>query len=144
MARPSIEEGVRKAVREYLLLAENLSAEEAPLNTLAVAARLNFDRKTLKKYHLDEDIAAASQRQASRGKPSPKEIEQRSIQNRLRARDEEIVSMRLRCEALIERACLAEGNAQRLGVDPAELWKPLPLSNRSLPHTGGRRRKRRA
>ena len=144
MARPSLEECVRKAVREDLLIAEQLSAEEAPLNTLAVAERINFDRKTLKKYHLDEDIAAAAKRQASHGNPSPKEVERRSIQNRLRAQAQETEAMRRRCEALIERVCLAEGNAQRIGIDPAELWKPLTLPNRSLPHTGGRRRKSRA
>jgi hypothetical protein len=114
MPRPSLEEDVRKAVREYPLLAENLSAEEAPLNTLAVAELLNFDRKTLKKYHLDEEIAAAAERQAVRAKPSPREIKQRSIQNMLSARDQEIAAMRQRCESLIARVCLAEGNAQRL------------------------------
>jgi hypothetical protein len=144
MPRPSLEKDVRKAIREYLLLAENLSAEEAPLNTLAVAEQVNFDRKTLKKYHLDEEIAAAAERQARNGRPSPKEVKQRSIENMLMARDQEIAAMRQRCEALIARVCLAEGNAQRLGIDPAELWKPLPLPDRSLPHTGGRRRKARA
>ncbi len=141
MPRPSLEEDVRKAVREYLLVAENLSAEEAPLNTLAVAEQVNFNRKTLKKYHLDELIVAAAGRQARQGKPSLEEVKCRSMHSTLRDRDQELVAMRRRCEALIAKICLAEGNAQRLGVDPTELWKPLPLPDRSLPHTGRHRRK---
>ncbi len=136
MPRPSLEQDVRKAVREYLLVAETQSAEEAPLNTLAVAQQLNFNRKTLKKYRLDEEIAAAAERQTRNGKLSPKEIERRSMSDMLRDRDQEIEAMRRRCEALIARVCLAEGNAQRLGIDPAELWKPLPMPDRTLPHTG--------
>jgi hypothetical protein len=139
MPRPSLEEDVRKAVREYPLLAENLSAEEAPLNTLAVAELLNFDRKTLKKYHLDEEIAAAAERQAVRAKPSPREIKQRSIQNMLSARDQEIAAMRQRCESLIARVCLAEGNAQRLwdwsgwAVEAAATSRSIVTTHRRAP-----------
>jgi hypothetical protein len=143
MPRPSLEENVRKAVREYLLTAETQSSQHAPLNTLAVAKLLNFDRKTLKKYGLDREIEVAARRQACNGKLSPRELERRSMKDMLRDRDQEINAMRHRCEALIARVCLAEGNAQRLGIDPTELWKPLPMPDRSLPHTGshlGRRR----
>lgn len=138
MPRPSLKENVRKAVSDYLLVAETKSPEQAPLNTRAVAKLLSFDRKTLKKYGLDEEIAAASKRQARNGKISPKEMERRSMNDKLRDRDQEIDAMRCRCEALIARVCLAEGNAQRLGIDPTELWKPLPVPDRTLPHIGRR------
>jgi len=138
--RPRLEERVRAAVREYLTSAETLSSEEAPLNTSAVAQRLRFNRKTLKKYRLDAEIAEAAERQARHGKLSPKEMERRSHTDMLRARDLEIEAMRRRCEALVARICLAEGNAQRLGIDPTELWKPLLVPDRSLPHTGGHSR----
>ena len=36
-------------------------------------------------------------------------------------RNTEIVTLRQRCEGLVARICLAEGNAQRLGIDPTEL-----------------------
>jgi hypothetical protein len=120
-----------------LTSAESLSSEEAPLNVSAVAQRLGFNRKTLKKYGLDREIAEAAERQARHGKLSPQEIERRSRTDKLRARDLEFEAMRRRCEALIAKICLAEGNAQRLGIDPVELWKPLPVPDRTLPHTGG-------
>ena len=140
MPRPSIEVNARNSLREYLALAERLSPTEAPLNTSAVAKQLNFDRKTLKKYRLDEEITAAAERQARSGGFSQVDIDRRSVNEMLRVRDQELEAMRRRCEALVEQVCLAEGNAQRLGIDPVELWKPLPLPDRTLPHGGYRRR----
>jgi hypothetical protein len=139
MPRPRLEKELRKTVREYLAIAENLSVEEAPLNTLSVAHQLGFNQKTLKKYGLDVEIARASERQARNGKMSPRDSERRSYADKLHQRDSEIEAMRQRCEALVSRVCLAEGNAQRLGIDPTELWKPLPVPDRSLPRTRTRR-----
>jgi hypothetical protein len=142
MPRPTLEKELRKTVREYLAIAENLSVEEAPLNTLAVALRLGYDRKTLKKYGFDAEISEVAERQAQKGKPSPKELKRRSDSDLLRQRDEEITAMRQRCEELIARVCLAEGNAQRLGIDPIELWQPLPVPDRSVSRAGQTRRLR--
>jgi hypothetical protein len=64
--RPTLVEKAREAVRSYLLTAEMLSPEEAPLNTLSVAHALGSNRKTLKKYGLDVEIARASERQSHR------------------------------------------------------------------------------
>jgi hypothetical protein len=136
VARPKIENLVRRAVQDYLVVAEKLSPEESPLNTISVARRLGIDRKTLKKYGLDLVIAKAAERQARNGKGSPRELERRSHADMLRGRDQEIDLMRKRCEALIAKVCLAEGNAQRLGIDPDELWLALPVPPRTLPHTG--------
>lgn len=141
MGRPSSEEKVRQSVREYLAIAVREPAEDAPLNTFAVARRLGINRKTLKKYRLDQDIAAAAERQAGAPKVSRREAEREAFKVKLQQRDQEILQMRGRCEALIAQVCLAEGNAQRLGIDPAELWKPLTVPDRRLPHTIGRRRR---
>jgi hypothetical protein len=138
MSRPSLEVNVHKAVREYLLVAQNTSPDEAPLSTLAVARRLNFDRKTLRKYGLDAEIATAAECQARNWGLSAQESGHRSMNDMLRDRDRDIEVLRRRCEALIAQICLAEGNAQRLGIDPAELWKALPMPDRRLPHTRGR------
>lgn len=138
MGRPSLEDRVRHAVSEYLAAAVAQPVEDTPLNTLAVAKRLGFDRKTLKKYGLDREIEAAAERQAGNGRISRAAAARRAASEKLRQRDQEIEAMRHRCEALIAQVCLAEGNAQRLGIDPAELWKPLVMPDRRLPHTGAR------
>jgi len=139
--RPPVENEVRSAVKEYLAAAVCKSPGEAPLNVLAVAHQTGFDRKTLKKYGLDVEIAAAAQQQARNGKASSREIAQRSQADALRNRDHEIATLRARCEGLVARICIAEGNAQRLGIDPIELWKPLPMPNRSVSHAGGARKR---
>jgi hypothetical protein len=136
LPRPPAENEVRKAVRDYLAAAVGKSAEDAPLNVLAVAKQAGFDRKTLKKYGLHLDVAAAAQAQSRGDKMSPRETEQRSHADALREREREIAALRMRCEGLVARICLAEGNAQRLGIDPVELWKPLASPDRSVPHAG--------
>lgn len=142
MPRPPVEDDVRKAVRDYLAAAVDKSAEEAPLNVLAVAKQTGFDRKTLKKYSLDIEVGAAAKQQAQAGKLSLRETARRSQADSLLARDHEIASLRARCEGLVARICLAEGNAQRLGIDPVELWKPLAVPDRSIARSGANRRPR--
>ena len=82
------------------------------MNVLAVAKQTGFDRKTLKKYGIDVEIGAAAQAQAKSGKPAPRETERRSHADAIRDRDQEIEALRNRCEALVARICIAEGNAQ--------------------------------
>jgi hypothetical protein len=129
-------------VRNYLAAAVTKPAEEAPLNVLAVAKEIGFDRKTLKKYRLDIEIGAAAKQQSQSGRLSPPETARRSQADSLRDRDREIAALRARCESLVARICLAEGNAQRLGIDPVELWKPLAVPDRSIAHSGANRRPR--
>ena len=150
MPRPSIEDELRKVLREYLERGELLSAEEAPLNTLAVAKALDVDRKTLKKYGLGAEIAASAKRQMQNATLSPRQLASRAADMAIKEQNRRIGEMIRRNEALLERLCLVEGNAQRLGIDPRELSQPLRLPNRTLPHTGkstspyGRGRSRRS
>ncbi len=113
-----------------------MSAQEAPLNVLAVAKQTGFDRKTLKKYGLDIEVGKAAKQQVQAGRLSLRETARRSHIDALRDRDKEIAILRQRCEALVARVCLAEGNAQRLGIDPVELWRSLAMPDRSVSHAG--------
>lgn len=139
MPRPPVENEVRSAVKDYLAAAVSRTPEEVPLNVLTVAKQTGFDRKTLKKYGLHLDVAVAAQVQGRGGKESPRQTEQRLHVDALREREREIATLRVRCDGLVARICLAEGNAQRLGIDPVELWKPLAMPNRSVSHAGSSR-----
>lgn len=141
--RPPVEEQVRQAVRNYLAAAVTKPAEEAPLNVLAVAKQTGFDRKTLKKYRLDVEVGAASKQQGKAGRLSLRETQRRSQADAVRDRDQVIADLRQRCERLVARICLAEGNAQRLGIDPVELWKPLLMPDRSVSRAGNKPRSNR-
>jgi hypothetical protein len=135
-----MEDQVRQAVRGYLATVVARTPAVAPLNVLAVAKQTGFDRKTLKKYGLDIEIVAAAKEQKKGAKPCP--TPRRSQADALRDRDEEIATLRQRCEGLIAQICIAEGNAQRLGIDPIELWKPLAMPDRSVSHASGGPRRR--
>ena len=54
----------------------------------------------------------------------------------LRERDQEIATLRMRCECPIVRICLAEGNAQEFGIDPVETLEALPSPDRPVSHAG--------
>lgn len=136
MGRPSIEESLRSALREYLERAELQSAEEAPLNTLAVARALEVDRKTIKKYGLDTEITSAAKRQLANATMSPRQLAHRETSHVISEQKRQIAEMTVRCEALLARLCSVEENAKRLGIDPSELWKPMRMPDRRLPHTG--------
>ena len=92
MPRPSMENEVREAVRVYLVTAVAKSPEDAPLHVLAVAKQTGFDRKTLKKYGLDMEIAAAAEEQAKGSELSPREAQRRSQADALHDRDQEIAT----------------------------------------------------
>ena len=143
MPRPPVEEQVRQAVRNYLAAAVTKPAEEAPLNVLAVAKQTGFDRKTLKKYRLDVEVGAAAKQQGKAGRLSLRETRRRSQADAVQDRDQVIADLRQRGERLVARICLAEGNAQRLGIDPVELWKPLLMPDRSVSHAGNKPRSNR-
>jgi hypothetical protein len=81
-----MEEKVRDAVRVYLATAVAMSPEDAPLHVLAVAKQTGFDRKTLKKYGLDMEIAAAAEEQAKGPELSPREVQRRSQADALEIR----------------------------------------------------------
>jgi hypothetical protein len=49
-----------------------------------------------------------------------------SVANTLQALRQEVLTMRERNLNLVARLALIEGNAERLGIDPEELYKPLP------------------
>ena len=65
-------------------------------------------------------------RRRNREKPktASRETQRRSQADAVHDRDQEIADLRERGESLVARICLAEGDAQRLGIDPVELWKP--------------------
>lgn len=103
------------------------SPEEAPLNVLAVAYQTDFNRKTLKKYGLDVELQP---RQNNRPGTARRRRE-RSLndlkQTHCGIGITRIATLRTGCEGLVAGICITEGNAQGLGIDPVELWKPLPM-----------------
>ena len=131
------------ALTPYQAQAKLLAAYISDSPSSSVPEWIAKETGLFKKYGLDVEIAVAAKNQAKGGKISAREAQQRSHADALRTRDQEISELRHRCEEMVARICLAEGNAQRIGIDPVELWKPLAAPDRSIPHPGGKWNNRR-
>jgi hypothetical protein len=134
MARPSAEASVRARVAAELQAAEQAEPGRYPLSLNAVAKRTGISRITLRKYGLDVPIRAAARHQAGARRTQAEQA--RAAASRRIADLRECLAEAVRAnEALLGQIALAEGNAQRLGIDPSELWAPIAMPLRTTPWT---------
>jgi len=138
MARPSIQSAVTEKVRAYIAKALQSSPKQMPLSTLAVAKAVGNDRRVLKKYRLDEEIAQAAKLQR-RSHRRGTDNARRTMDERLAVLTSERDRMAMQVNSLLGRLALVEGNAKRLGIDPEELYRPLAPPDRRVPRVFGRR-----
>lgn len=139
MARPSIQNAVTEKVKSYIERALKTSPQLMPLSTLAVAKAIGNDRRVLKKYRLDEEIAQAAKVQR-RTHRTGADSARRTLDERLSALTTERDRMVAQVNALLGRLALIEGNAKRLGIDPEDLYRPLVPPDRRVAGIFGRRR----
>jgi hypothetical protein len=132
MGRPRSSD-VRERVESYLGEAELRPSELMPISLHAVSRATRIHRNTLRAHGLVEEIHAAAERQGQAA-GAARVQERESLQEVIQKQSTEIARMRERAEALLARIALAEGNAQRMGWDPMELWKPLDAPRREIPY----------
>ena len=132
MANRPKEHEVKEAVDRYLAEARESSPSVHPISVNALSKALGFHRATVGKYVTEEDLSRTRQEQA-RFARSRVGKDKKEANEKLAKRGAEIAALRTRCEALLGQIARAEGNAQRLGLDPAELWKPLEAPPHTLP-----------
>ncbi len=134
MPRPREEESVRTLVQDDLNAAEAaIPAGSIPVNPFAVSRRTHVHRKTIERYGLDTLIQEVAERIRT-GSDVITRRERTAVADQLSARDTKIATLERANELLLARVALAEANAQRLGIDPAELWRPVTPPPRSVPY----------
>ena len=123
MPRSSLREELTSRLHEYLAIAELHSPEEYPLDVKSVAVALNVSRTTLYKYALDEDIAAASQRQLDRAYNSGRRTRRNMIEEimselkaRLHLAEERIKQLIARLAMVGGQRCTAWNKSQRIYI----------------------------
>ncbi len=136
MPRASQQTKVISAVREYLALAELHLPTEAPLDVRSVAAKIHVSPTTLYKYHLEEEIHAAQERQRKQAKLSGRALEQRAYIERIKDLQAALEQEQKRNKGLVAQIAIMEANAARLCTNPEELYRAIPRPNRSTAHTG--------
>lgn len=136
MANRAKDAEVRDAVDRYLAEARINPPATHPISVNALSKALGFHRNTLGKYVNEEELERSREEQA-RFARSRFGRQKQEADEKIARRDTEIALLRGRCESLILQIAKAEGNAQRLGIDPAELWKPLEAPPHSVPNSHG-------
>ena len=135
MPRPPEEERVRKLVDADLAAAEAaVPAGSIPVSTTAVSRRTHGHRKTLARYGLDALMEQTAARIRERVDVVTRR-ERKAVSDQLAERNARIAQLQRANELLVARIALAEANAQRLSIDPAELWQPVTPPPRALPFT---------
>jgi len=134
MPRPPEEQRVRQAVDADLAAAEAaVPAGSVPVSPTAVSRRTHVHRKTLARYELDALIEQTAARIRERVDVVARR-ERKAVSDQLADRDVKITQLERANQLLLARIALAEANAQRLSIDPAELWMPVTPPPRALPY----------
>lgn len=143
MGRPSERDATLKEVAGYLRKAEVASPKDMPITFAAIARATGIDRRTVKR-HAAKVIEKAKKVQAREQMP-PARQEEEAYLDSLREKDEEIAAWKAKYQAMLARSVIIEVNAQRLGIDPDELYREVPRPDRSVSRAGrgGSRGKRR-
>jgi hypothetical protein len=140
MPRSSNEEEVRKRVLAYLKTAEVGDPSNVPIDVRNVAKRVQCSPTTIYKYHLDQEITLARQRQANNNPETRKASKRRKERDRMHALARNLEEQQNIDKGLVARIALVEYNAARLGIDPEELFKPMPKPLRSTSRAGIKKR----
>lgn len=139
MARPSERDKLEPRVREYCRNAADSTPTEMPLSLLGMSKRLKINRATLKK-HFSQLITEAQHKQFANSKSDALKRKRRECAEMLRDRDQKIADLERRAKATLALIALVELNATRLGINPEELYAPVPKPDRRVSRVGRSRR----
>lgn len=143
MPRSSKEAEVRKKVFDYLKTAEQGDPSKFPINVRNVARRVGCSPTLIYKYGLDAEIFSARKRQITNNPEARRTSKRQQDKNAMRSTRQELEKQVQVNKGLVKRLALVEYNAARLGIDPEELYKPMPKPMRSTSRAGSRRDRRR-
>jgi len=136
MPRSSKEDDVRKKVLAYLKTAEAGDPLDLPIDVRNIARRVRCSPTTIYKYRLEDEISAARKRQIGNNPHARKASKRQKDKDAMRAARSEIEEHSKINKGLVARLALLEYNAARLGIDPEDLYKPMPKPIRSVSRAG--------
>lgn len=136
MGRKNKQAEVTELVHTYLRQGEWLAPDQRILDVKHVAQAIGISRTSLYKYGLADEIRAAAKRQQEHANLKPAAARRSRWQDLIRQLRVELGIAEERNKSLLRCLQLVEANAARLGIDPEELFVPLPKPDRSLPITG--------
>lgn len=132
----SKEEETRAKVRAYLRRAVTKPPEEYPITYMELQRQTGIDRRTVKKHMQDEIEQAQREQELNATGTTPAEKEKIAFRQKIEARDERIEELEEKNKKLLKKLLLVESNAQRLGIDPDQLYKSVRRPDQSVSNAG--------
>jgi hypothetical protein len=120
-----------EAAHDVLLKWSNLSPKTHPINISALAKELKVSRQALYDNHVDKEIARYKENQhkkfsSIRSTPNHKTSDQRIVELETQVKD-----LQEKLDGWIERWAAVEYNARMMGLNPDEIFSPLPNPQRA-------------
>lgn len=128
---------VRAAVVEYLDLAVSSTPQLRPITWLGMSKALGFHRNTLKKYVSEPELERRRDAQRRQYRSALAGV-RRTVDERVRAALGERDKARQDYERVLAVLARVEANAQRLNVNPDELFRIIEVPPRRSAGRGGR------
>ena len=138
MANKPKEAEVRADVLEYLAEAVSSTPQVKPITWLGISKALRFHRNTLRKYVSEADLDRARETQRRQYKSAIASV-RRTVDERVKAALAERDRARADYERVLGTLARVEANAQRLNINPDELYRSLEVPPRRVARAGRRR-----
>lgn len=122
-----------KKAREVLLEWASLSPETHPINLARLANKLKVSRQALYDNDVDEEVDRYKKLQRRNFSSSLSTPERKTKDEQIVALNELVISMQQQLDGWIERWVAVEYNARMLGIDPDQIFAPLPEPQRGSP-----------
>jgi len=114
-----------------LLAWSNLSPKIHPINISTLSKELNVSRQALYDNKLDKEISRYKDAQRKDFDIERSGPNQKSSEQRIADLEGENKDLRQKLDGWIERWAAIEYNVRMLGIDPNEIFAPLPSPQRS-------------
>lgn len=115
-----------KKAREVLVEWASLSPETHPINLARLANKLKVSRQALYDNDLDEEIERYKRLQRKNFSDGQSTPERKSKDQQIADLKEQLIGMQQKLDGWIEKWVAVEYNARLLGINPDEIFGPLP------------------
>ncbi len=133
-------EGLVQKAHDILLKWTILSPETHPINLARLAKELVVSRQALYDNGLDKEVDRYKKLQSKNFSPNQSTPNRKSSEQQIADLKEQVTDMKQKLDGWIERWAAVEYNARMLGIDPDEIFAPLPAPQRGGAGRGTRRK----
>jgi hypothetical protein len=128
--RPLRQRALVEKARAVLFEWASLSPETHPISLTRLANKLKVSRQALYDNDLDEEIETYKKLQRKNFSDNQLTPDRKSKDQQIADLNEQVIGMQQKLDGWIEKWVTVEYNARMLGIDPDQIFAPLPGSQR--------------